>query len=202
MYAKSAATITDILNSAEALFLGKNYADITVDEVAAAAGVTKGAIYHHFGSKESLYVTMMDSALREKKELFQAAVLSPGTCRERLRKLTEIFLHLPREKRDLMKLVRRDINIFKYPIRDQLVRAYQSALPEQIEIIVRDGIQNGELAPADPRLLSWLYVANVEVILTPYAERIFEDHNEILDFVIHLFFEGGDSAYNDIDSKG
>ena len=194
MYSKSAATITEILNSAEALFLGKNYADITMDEVAAAAGVTKGAIYHHFGSKESLYVAMMDSALSEKQALFQTAVESPGTCRDRLRKLTEIFLELPREKRDIVKLVRRDINTFKDPIRDQLVRAYQSALPEQIEIIIRDGIQKKELAAADPRLLSWLYVAIVEVMLTPYAERIFENQNELLDFVIHLFFKGADSS--------
>src|SRR3970282_2248568 len=127
MYAKSAATITGLLMSEEALFIKKNYADVTMEDIAEGAGVTRGAAYHHFANKESLYVAMMLSALEEKQALFQTEVPSPGTCRERLRRLTQIFLELPREKRDIIKLVRRDINIFKDPVRSQLVRAYQSA---------------------------------------------------------------------------
>jgi AcrR family transcriptional regulator len=194
MYSKSTATIADILCSAEAFFLSKNYADVRMEDIAEAAGVTKGAVYHHFASKEALYVAMMDSFLMEMRDRFQTAVASPGTCLERLRKLTEIFLELPREKRDIMKLVRRDINIFKDRVRNQLVQAYQSALPEQIEIIMRDGIRDGELAAANARLLSWIYVAIVEVILTPFAESSFDNQNEILDFVIHLFFKGADTT--------
>src|SRR3990172_9257282 len=190
MYAKSAATITGLLSSAEALFIKKNYADVTMEDIAEAACVTKGAAYHHFANKESLYVAMMQSALEEHYALFQTAVASHGTCRERLIRLTQIFLELPREKRDVMKLVRRDINSFKDPVRNQLVRAYQSALPDQIEVIMRDGIRDAELAPVDARLLSWLYVAIVEVILTPYAERVLEIQQEMLDFVIRLFFSG------------
>jgi AcrR family transcriptional regulator len=194
MYAKSSVTITGLLSSAGTLFLKKNYADVTMEDIAEAAGVTKGAAYHHFANKETLYVEMMQSALKEKQELFQTAIASPGTCRERLRRLTAIFLELPYEEREVMKLVRRDINIFKDPVRSQLVRAYQTALPEQVEIIIKDGIRDGELAPADLRLLSWMHVAIVEVILTPYAERVFENQDEMLDFVIGLFFNGAGAS--------
>jgi AcrR family transcriptional regulator len=194
MYAKSTVTISSLLSSAGTLFLKKNYADVTMEEIAEAAGVTKGAAYHHFANKETLYVEMMQSALKEKQELFQAAIAGPGTCRDRLRRLTAIFLELPYEEREVMKLVRRDINIFKDPVRSQLVRAYQTALPEQVEIIIKDGIRDGELAPADLRLLSWMHVAIVEVILTPYAERVFGNQDEMLDFVIGLFFNGAGAA--------
>ena len=190
MYTKSIATIANILGSAEASFLSKNYADVTMEDITEGAGVTRGAAYHHFANKESLYVAMMLSVLKEKQALVQTAVAGPGTCRERLRRFTQIYLELPREKRDIMKLMRRDINIFTDPIRNQLVRAYQSALPEQIEIILQDGVRDGELAPADVRLLAWMYVAIVEVILTPYAERVFDNRNEMLDFVVYLFFSG------------
>jgi AcrR family transcriptional regulator len=194
MYAKSTVTINSLLSSAGTLFLKKNYAEVTMEDIAEAAGVTKGAAYHHFANKETLYVEMMQSALKEKQELFQAAIASPGTCWERLRRLTAIFLELPYEEREVMKLVRRDINIFKDPVRSKLVRAYQTALPEQVEIIIKDGIRAGELAPADPRLLSWMHVAIVEVILTPYAERVFENRDEMLDFVIGLFFNGAGAS--------
>lgn len=190
VYTKSETTITNILTAAQTLFLSKNYADVTMDDIAQAAGVTKGALYHHFNNKEALYLAMMLADLGEKQSLFRTAVESKGACRERLRRLTQLFLELPREKRDLIKLVRRDINIFKNPTRDRLIRAYQAALPEQVEAIIRDGIRKKELLKADPRLLAWLHVALVEIILTPYAESVFDDHDQVLDFVTTLFFNG------------
>lgn len=186
---RSADTSVHLLDAAESLFPSKNYADVTMEDIARAAGVTKGAAYHHFATKEALYVAMMESALKEKKELFQTAVATPGTCRERLTRLTRVFLELSPEKRDVIKLVRRDVNIFKDPVRSQLVRAYQSALPEQIESIIKDGIRDGELT-GDPRLLSWMYVAIVEVILTSYAERVFASQDDMLEFVVRMFFNG------------
>lgn len=187
---RSETTVSAILTAAEALFLAKNYADVSMEDIAEAVGVTKGTLYYHFDSKEALYVAMMHTTLREKQALFEEVVKSQGTCRERLRRMAQVFFLLPREKRDLFKLVRRDINIFKDPTRDQLIRAYQTALPEQLEATIRDGIHDGELIPADPRLLSWLKVAMVEVILTQYVESVFKDPDEIVDFVINMFFNG------------
>ncbi len=189
-YAKSEATIANILAAAESLFLENNYADVTVMEIAENANVTKGALYHHFPSKEDLYLTMLHTDLEEKRKALHEAVAMEGDCLTRLRRLTEIFLELPKEKRDLIKLVRRDINIFKDPTRKQLVRAYQTALPEQIEAILIEGIKSGELAPANPRVLSWLYVGMVEVTLAPYAQKVLGDNQTLLDYVLDLFFHG------------
>lgn len=189
-YAKSETTIANILAAAEALFLEKNYADVTVTEVVEKADVTKGALYHHFASKQDVYLTMLHADLEAKRQLLAQAVEMQADCRARLRRLTAIFLELPREKRDLIKLVRRDINIFKDPARERLVRAYQAALPEQIEAILADGIAGGEIAQADPRMLSWLYVGMVEVTLAPYARDVLGDDRRLLDYVLDLFFHG------------
>jgi AcrR family transcriptional regulator len=194
MYAKSAATITNILDAAQTLFVSKNYADVTMAEIAETAQVTKGALYHHFESKESLYVAMMLADLQEKKGLMGAAVEQAGSCRERLYQLTVIYLNLPPEKRQLIRLVRRDNNIFTDSIRNQLVRAYQEALPQQVEAIIRDGIEAGELAETDPRLLSWAYVALVEVLLSNYAQSVLGNSNRLATYVLDLFFNGAREA--------
>lgn len=47
---------TRLLNAALALIRQRGYSATTVDELCAAAGVTKGAFFHHFKSKEALGV--------------------------------------------------------------------------------------------------------------------------------------------------
>jgi AcrR family transcriptional regulator len=190
MLTKSKTTIANILSAAESLFVARNYADVTMGQIAQACNVTKGALYHHFTSKEELYLELMHSDLSEKKNMFSEAIATDATCRKRLRRLTAVFFDLPAESREVTKLVRRDINIFGEPARTGLVKAYQSSLPELIEGVIRDGIRDGELAPGDPRLLSWHYVALVEVTLSQYADGVFPDADAKLDHVLDLFFHG------------
>src|SRR6201994_652106 len=49
------ATRRAVLAAARSLFGATGYAQTSVEEIAAAARVTKGAVYHHFASKEALF---------------------------------------------------------------------------------------------------------------------------------------------------
>ncbi len=190
MAGQSEITIGRIVSAAGTLFTAKNYAEVTMDQIAEASRVTKGALYHHFSSKEELYRALLHADLAEKRELFGDAIDSGEGCRQRLRLLTQAFFKLPVKKQELVRLVRRDINIFAEPARGELVRAYQRCLPELAEGVIRDGIRDGELASGDPRLLSWHFVAMVEVTLGRYADSLFADTDEKLDHVLNLFFCG------------
>lgn len=187
---KTSGTAANIIAAAEALFVERNYADVTLSQVADTAKVTKGAIYHHFESKQRLYLTMLLGDLETKRRLHRESVEGSGTAQQRLRNLTGSFLSLPDYKRNLIGLVRRDINIFETETRDQLVEAYQKALPELVEEILRDGIRDGEIIPCDPRLLAWQFVAVVEVILTPYANQRFGSNEDRLNYVMSVFLNG------------
>jgi AcrR family transcriptional regulator len=66
------ATRRAILTSARAAFAEVGYAEASLDSIVVGAGVTKGALYHHFGSKvgllEAVYVEMelaLTAAVRE-----------------------------------------------------------------------------------------------------------------------------------------
>ncbi|RLB45563.1 MAG: hypothetical protein DRJ42_29645 [Deltaproteobacteria bacterium] len=179
-----------ILAAAAEAFVAGTYADVTVDQVAEAAEVTKGAVYHHFRTKEALYVAMIHRDLARKRGMLFEAIDFEGTSQDRLRALTGVFLALPTTERQLMQLIRRDANSFSGPVRGELVRAYQEALPALVEGVIRDGIGRGELVPADPRLLAWQFIANVEVLLTPYAEQRFACDDDKLNHVMSLFLNG------------
>ncbi len=49
------ATRARIIDGAFALFVEKGFAAVSMREIAAASGVTKSLIHHHFGSKEGLW---------------------------------------------------------------------------------------------------------------------------------------------------
>lgn len=191
VYTKSTATISAILASARALFVEKSYAEVTISDIAAAADVSKGALYHHFAGKEDIYLQMMNHYLEQVQFASQAAVEdSSGSCRERLHQSLVSFLELPEELLGVLRLVRRDINIFSEPIRSDLIAAYQVAVPTQVERILQDGINNGEIQPFDARLLSWELVALVEVVLRPYGRRILGGAEATADFLLQLFLDG------------
>lgn len=59
---------------AHELFAQRGYAAVTMDEVAAAVGVTKPLLYNYFGNKERLYVTCMERAGEALFAMIAAAV--------------------------------------------------------------------------------------------------------------------------------
>ena len=50
------------LGVAHGLFAERGYADVTMEEIAAAVGVTKPLLYNYFGNKERLYIACMERA--------------------------------------------------------------------------------------------------------------------------------------------
>jgi AcrR family transcriptional regulator len=65
---RSAATQDALLASARALFAERGYAEVGVAELARGAGVTTGAVYHHFGSKEGLFRALLEAIHAEVAE--------------------------------------------------------------------------------------------------------------------------------------
>ena len=55
------ATRSAIVGAATDLFGRQGYAETTMDSIAAAAGVAKGAVYHHFPTKERLFETVFEA---------------------------------------------------------------------------------------------------------------------------------------------
>lgn len=53
-----------LVQSALDLFGERGFAGTSLDDVVAVAGVTKGALYHHFSDKESLFATVAEEVKR------------------------------------------------------------------------------------------------------------------------------------------
>jgi AcrR family transcriptional regulator len=97
-----------VLDAADALFREHGVDAVSMDAVAAAAGVGKGTLFRRFGDKAGLAVALLDDQERTLQDaiLFGSAPLGPGqpdddpTPRERLRAFVDAYLdyllaHLP-----------------------------------------------------------------------------------------------------------
>lgn len=56
-------TIEALLSAARALFLAKGFAGTATPEIVGAAGVTRGALYHHFEDKKALFRAVIDAEM-------------------------------------------------------------------------------------------------------------------------------------------
>ncbi len=63
MQARSEETRTHILEAALRRFANHGYSAASVDEICAEAGVSKGAFYHHFPSKQALFLELLNEWL-------------------------------------------------------------------------------------------------------------------------------------------
>jgi AcrR family transcriptional regulator len=70
-----------ILRAARDVFGARGYHGATIEDIAEEAGLSNGAIYYNFGSKEELFLALLDERLEQRLEHTRqtlAAVSGPG----------------------------------------------------------------------------------------------------------------------------
>ncbi len=81
---RTEATRARLLEAARDVIRAKGYAATTVDDICAAAGVTKGAFFHHFPSKERLGLDAIEAFNDMASRLFAAPFAALPDPRDRL----------------------------------------------------------------------------------------------------------------------
>lgn len=84
---EAAVTRATVLKAALSVFSAKGYATATLDDVAKAAKVTRGAIYWHFKGKADLYNTLVEEMSARGASIVQQAVAEGGTLIDILRRV-------------------------------------------------------------------------------------------------------------------
>jgi AcrR family transcriptional regulator len=76
-----------ILREAAELFARQGVAATTVREIADAAGILSGSLYHHFASKDDIVDAVLSTFLTELRERYDEVLAGDGDAAERLRGL-------------------------------------------------------------------------------------------------------------------
>ena len=89
---RSAQTRSALLNAARALFAEKGFAATSRDEIAAGAGVTRGALYHHFESKTAVALDVVAQLETELVDRVISAALEGEGVREQLHRGSRAYM--------------------------------------------------------------------------------------------------------------
>ena len=90
---KQLRTRTSLIKAASKVFCRSGLEGASVDQVAQAAGYTKGAFYANFKSKEELFLVMLDERFARELERIDAALAGSGEPHTEARAAAADFIH-------------------------------------------------------------------------------------------------------------
>ncbi len=133
-----------LLDAAKRLFMQRGYEGATVREIAAAAGLSTGAVFASFADKSDLFNEVLLVDLQEQVEQMRDAGAGPGSTSERLTRALEAGY---RRQLPQLELLRAAVAVswsqgLSGDVGDRPVR---SAVIAQLRELLRAGVDKGEL---------------------------------------------------------
>ena len=153
-----------VLESAARVFARKGYLGASLDEVAADAGLTKGAVYWHFKSKNDLFFALLNSRYEHEvgeqiPEAFKRDA-EHADPKESLKALLCSMLQRVRDDEDWPRLMLEFMSQARDPeVRSRLGTAYQEAYRLSGDLIRHQYTSRGQQPPADPAMLAIFWSA-------------------------------------------
>lgn len=154
-------TVEKIIEVSLRLFLEKGYDHTTVQDIVDhLGGLTKGAVYHHFKSKEDIFEAVLDHMFAYKDEQVAAIMRDKRlTGREKLRILVADSLGDPAQ--DQLFAIAPSMNANTRFLGAQILQV-QEVSRDYIEPIIREGIADGSIQTDQPAELAetLLFICN------------------------------------------
>lgn len=172
-----------ILQEGWRLFQQRGYRGVTVDELCQRCQLSKPTLYYYFKDKENLFVQVLQFQLAN----FRTVAEQPGTLRERLQTLAlAIFTSFQKEYSPLL----RDREHIKKPENRKKIRdAFRSGLFGPLIVIMKSGLDSGELKDENPETLTLLFLGMINFFIGK-AEELKLDPAALAAKLTSYFFEG------------
>ena len=164
MQQRSEETRSKIIESAIKLFSSRGFNAASVDDICADAGISKGAFYHHFESKQALFLALLDGWLQTIDNAVEAS--KDKTAPETFMQMTEAFPyifasagnHLPMFMEFWLQ-ASRDEKIWQAAIAPY--RRYQ----KYFAALIQKGIDEGSFVEVNPDIAARLIVSTAMGLL-------------------------------------
>ena len=142
---------SQILNAATKVFSKHGFAEARMDDIVAESGLSKGALYWYFDSKDAIIISILDQIFDYEMAHLQEFMGSEYSALKQLDLFVEISIKDLVRIKPLMPIFFEfwSLSVRKPKIKRAIKRYYQNFL-DLLEPIIKQGIEQGEIRPVDP----------------------------------------------------
>lgn len=196
-------TKQELMEIALELFEEKGYDNTTIEDIHTKLGVSKGAFYHYFDSKEDMLekiaVDFSEGLLTDIREITDNDKIS---ARKKLEKIIVLVLQnklTRRKRRDQIKIALQDRKNFK--LKENIYFKLKERVLTPLEAVLEQGIEEGEMDIPNTGEMAGLILLNIrglnyslrELVLDAdksgelWRENVEEQIDEKIDFYEEMF---------------
>lgn len=144
-------TRATLLATARKVFRENGYANTSMDDLTAQAGLTRGALYHHFGDKKGLLIAVVQQIDAETDDRLQAISDAADDEWEGFRSRCRSYLEMALEP-EIQRIVLRDAQA----VLGGASPDSQRHCKESMQRLIHNLMQQGVVAQANPQALASL----------------------------------------------
>jgi AcrR family transcriptional regulator len=189
---RSEQTRNQIMQSALTLFAQNGYDSTSVAEICRSAEVSKGAFYHHFESKQALFVQLLEAWLSQIDIALDQSRWTMDDVPRGLMRMANVSRRFLREADESLPMflefwsqARLDPALWDATIAP--FRRYQ----RYFSSVIAEGVSEGSLQEIDPDLGSWVLVCfAVGVLLQCVLDPEGEDWGEVTSRGVQVLLDG------------
>ena len=141
---RAAQTQRDILDVATTVFAASGYAGARVDEIAARTRTTKRMIYYYYGSKEGLYLAVLERVYAEIRRVEGEVNVDELSPVDALRALAEATYHHHTTHEEFLQLVSiENIHRAEHIKRSEVILSQNATAHSTLERVIDRGVADG-----------------------------------------------------------
>jgi len=189
--ASSVSTSEHMLQQARKLFSERGFSAVSINDIVAAAEVSKPTLYYYYPDKEALYSAVLQQIIEQAGASVAEVMTQSLPFRGKLLRLTECFFeHSPTSLPCMMRDVTQHL---KEPFSKNILEAYQATIYQPVEALFAQGIAEGHLHNSqNTHLLTELYLTMLDWLGLRFSfnEDPVMEPREKATQVVALFMDG------------
>jgi AcrR family transcriptional regulator len=142
-----------LLSVARAVFAESGYAGASMNEIAHRAGIRKASLFHHFASKEALYLEIVANIANDLARLIIEADFGDGGFAERLDQLGSLVTRYLGQETHVARLAMREL-VDGGPFSQGAGRKQVEVALQAVSGLLLSGMTTGAIPHQDPRQLA------------------------------------------------
>lgn len=181
-----------ILDAAETVFGKRGFAKARMDDIVQEAGLSKGALYWYYKSKDALILALLDRVFGSEFSKAEELVEQQLPASQKLTSFMQAVMDDISHMQHLLPIGYEFVALAarRKPVR-QAIGSYYQRYQELLSAIVRQGVESGEFEDLDPEQAAMMIIGLVEgLALMWFVAPDWVDLGELGDRPMHALLDG------------